>query len=146
MNERITEYCGSIGMGEPLIEQVRGLYQECQALLAGETIEDMFINEYVTEDGTREYDTLHFFTESLVIEVERFVSIPRIWITEIRVLYLFLEKKDFDFVTAKQSSRLTVRVDWLSGSFTLNLKASGDHCQILVAILRKHILPHVREQ
>jgi hypothetical protein len=146
MHDNIKEYCKSVGLGDTLTGQVESLLRECQSLVPNHSIQDAFIGEYTTSDGSRVYDNLHFFTDRLVFEIENFVSRPTIWIQEYGRMNIRIEKHDFDFTRANPSSRLAVTVDWTDNSdFALNPKATGDNCLQLIRILRKYVLPYVTE-
>ncbi len=143
MTDDFLEYCGSVGMGNSLKQQVSEFHDQLVSFVPAQPIEDIFIGEYVTNDGTRQDDTLHFFTNSNVFEIENFVSKPKIWIVKYGPSYLEMSKEDFDLSDPIAGSRLNIRVEWEGQHFELNMRASGENCSKLLDVVRRHILPRV---
>lgn len=143
MNNEFENYCSSVGMGDSLKQQVSELHDQLSMFIPAQPIEDIFIGEYVTNDGIRQYDTLHFFTRSNVFEIESFVSKPRIWIARYEPCYFEMTKEDFDLSTPAESSRFNVSVSWASQGYMLNMRASGENCSKLLNVVQKYILPGV---
>lgn len=143
MNNEFENYCSSVGMGDSLKQQVSELHDQLRRFIPALAIEDIFIGEYVTNDGIRQYDTLHFFTSSNVFEIESFVSHPKIGIAKLGPCYLEMSKEDFDLSTPAESSRLKVNVVWAAQGFMLNMQASGENCSMLLNVVQKYILPGV---
>ncbi len=149
MKQNITEYLGSIGMGEVLIEKVKTFHDQYIAIM--EILEDSvlsaFVSEYVNEDGQRQYTTLLFFTETQVCEIENFLSdAPTIWLSLItdNLNFVGFSPKEYDFVEDSPASRLNIETRWKHGtSFILNLQASGNNCKQLLEVTRRYLLPNV---
>lgn len=142
MNQEITNYLKSLGMGEILIEKI-GTYYNNFYRIYGETMDDAVISEYINEDGQRQYESLFFFSENHVFEVSNFLlAESKMWISCLNgnISYLGFTHKDFDYIAPTASSRLNVDTKWKQGtSFILNIKASGNNCLHLLNIVQKYM-------
>ena len=111
----------------------------------GEPFLDILIGEYVTEEGSREYESLLFLTENYVLEAERFAVEPKLWITTYRhrIDHMSFQSKDYDLKVASSSSRVNFRCEWASSDFELVYRASGSNCDHLRTFALHHILPNL---
>lgn len=130
-------------MGKAIVGTVAALHQQCQTLIQQESINDVFISEYTKEGGAREYETLHFFTESHFFEVLHFVSSPEIWIAKYAPVHVSLTRKNFDFANATSESRFVADINFVDSDFHLEFKASSDNCMNAMNIINKYILPRI---
>jgi hypothetical protein len=136
MNQPFLDYLSSVGMASPLVARVAALEHECK-LLTPEEITHYFVSEVIQQDATRQYLTLCFFTNHYVFELENFVSQPRLWIAKLdHVENCECEAMDFDFASARESSRLNAVLRWAGLGYTLDLKASGQNCMQLVRVVK----------
>jgi len=130
-------------LGDLLSKQAEDLHSECQSLFPEQPIRDIFLAEYLTSEGSRQYGCLHYFTSTRVFEIESFESKPVIWCAALEPVTLKLAKQDFDLQCATDSSRLNARVGWTRNDFVLDMKASGKNCEDLMKVLRTYFLPQV---
>jgi hypothetical protein len=131
-------------MGSPLIERAEHVLASIVRFLP-EDPRYFFVSEYRDEDGNRSYESLWVMTASLMSEAEQFVTDDSFDITRVsfglnRVL---VEKEDFDFERAQESSRLKVDVKISNSGTGLigEFKASGSNCLDLQQILNEYFVP-----
>lgn len=138
------EYLRDIGILEPLQRKIEGIY-EIFRKLCPDTIIDMFINDYIDEDGTRRYEHLRFFSEKHVMSAMNFVTEEDLRIGPIKrqIRLIRIQKKDYDLQNATEQSRLIVIVEY-NGTLS-TLKACKRNCDYLRDIVRKFIVPNLKE-
>ena len=125
-----------------LLERIEFIYNLCSDMCQ-DKIEDVFVTDYVKEDGMREYENLWFFSKGYCLEAKKFLSEINLDITPIknRVTYWTVTAQDFDFKKASEKSRLHLRYDLvqrISGEF----KAARGNCDSLQAIINKYVKPN----
>jgi len=144
MKNEFIEYLKSIGLTEPIIGRIEHIYQFYKEISSDE-IRDIFVTEYIKEDGSREYENLWFFSSKCCMEAKLFITKDDFDVAPMRndVMYLRIQKQDYDFEKATEKSRIQLRFDlsYVRGI----LKASKENCDHLKRILLEYILPNVKE-
>ena len=125
-----------------LITRVEHIYTLCTNMCP-EKIEDIFVTDYIKEDGTREYENLWFFSKGYCLEAKKFLSQIDLDITPLpnRINYWTVTIQDFDFKKASEKSRLTLQfrtVQEIHGDY----KAAKRNCDYLNMIINKYIKPN----
>lgn len=143
MKGDLTAYLKSIGMSDVLMRRVETIQEFYQGICPDE-IRDIFVNDFIKEDGTREYGSVWFFSQTYAMEAKSFTSKDDFDMTPLRkrLTYWRVEKQDYDFAKATEKSRvlLQIRMDYpVTGEF----RASKENCDFLRDVLRKHILPNL---
>jgi hypothetical protein len=143
MKAEFVDYLKAIGMTEPLIERVDSVHSFYETLLHDE-VTDIFVSEYVTEDGIRQYESLWFFSAEYVLEAKQFIKQDDFDITPIRGLikYWKVEKKEYDFREATTASRCTVIFTTEPGT-SATFKASGMNCDKIRDIALRLMIPNL---
>ena len=149
MNENFIRYLKAIGLVGPLIDRISSVMDTCQQICP-ETLTDIFVSEYMKEDGTREYENLWFFSEGYCVEAKSFILTISLdcapW--KKMVVNLRVECKDYDFKKATEKSRLNatfaIRAAPPSGLVGI-LKASKENCDYMKDILNKYLIPNYIE-
>lgn len=142
MKPKITTYLRSIGMKKPLIERI-GLVCDRFTQLTSLDIEDLFVSEYVLEDGTRAYDDIRIFAPGMIVEADQFQSHDSFFINPVEGLQRMaweISAKKFDFKSATADSRLTARLS--TGDYSVPFKASKENCEVLTTIIQKYLPAH----
>lgn len=143
-SNRVAEYLKAMGITEPLkkrIETIYGYYRE----ICPDKILDIFISEYITEDGLREFQDLRFFSKTCLMLAPNFVTENDLRISPMkkRIGWMMFETRDYDFKNATEKSRLTL-TGWYGerpgGEFVL--KGSKENCDYLMKVFHKHIVPN----
>lgn len=141
MKEGFVEYLGSVDMAEILIARVRTIYEFYQTTSPCE-IEDIFVSEYINDQGQRVYESLWFFAQQSYMEAKQFASQDDFDFMRGRLIRWQVQKHDYDFDSdATIKSRLALRFQSPSG-VSGNLKASGKNCEHLKSIMVKYVIPN----
>lgn len=103
-------------------------------------IEDIFIDDYLKEDGTRDYEDLWFFSNLYCLEAKKFLTQIDLDITPIkqRITYWSVKIQDFNFKESSEKSRFSLGFNLLQG-VSGTLKASKRNCDYLQVIIVKYI-------
>ena len=145
MKEKFIKYLDCISMANAFRNKIETIYKLCKELCA-EEITDIFITDYIKEDGSREYENLWFFSEKHCMEAKQFRTIDDFDIIPIkkRVTYWNIQKNNYDFKNATEKSRLFLRVNFefgMGGDF----KAAKENCDYLKKIILKYIMKNMKE-
>jgi len=144
MTLQLGEYLLSIGLTQTArgrVDQIHAFYRE----VCPDDITGVFVTDFVTEEGLREYQNLWFFSDRFCMEATQFMS--RDWfdmaLLKNAVVRWAIKKQNYDFEQARETSRLHIEVGLLhnvSGSFS----ASRENCDYLRDVLLRHIVPNMR--
>lgn len=145
MKENFIKYLDRIKIPKALHPRIGEIYKHHRGLYGALSLKDIFISEYVKEDGKRELENLWFFTHKLLLESKMFINQDDFDATPLknRILYWRLKKQNYDFKKATKKSRLTIEFNLESGVSGI-LKSSGVNCDELKKILNKYIIPNVK--
>jgi hypothetical protein len=104
-------------------------------------IEDIFIDDYLKEDGTRDYEDLWFFSNLYSLEAKKFLTQIDLDITPMKqqIVYWSVQVQDFNFKESSEKSRFSLHFRVLEGGITGDLKASKRNCDYLQVIAVKYI-------
>jgi hypothetical protein len=143
MKKQFTAYLKSIGMSDVLIRRVETIHKFYQDICP-EEITGIFVNDFMKEDGNREYESLWLFSQTYVMEAKSFISKDKFDMTPLhkKVTYWKIEKQDYDFAKATEKSRVNLQIVFCSpidGIF----KASKENCDFLRNVFLKHIMPNL---
>ncbi|MGD0856150.1 MAG: hypothetical protein ABSA18_10150 [Dehalococcoidia bacterium] len=143
MNTEFKTYLDSIGMTNVLIKRVEAIYDFYNNVASVE-IADIFVTDFIKEDGSREYESVWFFSPSYAMEAKSFISKDEFDISPIRkrITYWSIVKQDYDFLEATDKSRLQISFS-LHEMTTGDLKASKENCNYLKGIFQKYVLPNI---
>src|SRR4051794_10673530 len=104
-------YLRDLGMRNALVERVTTFYHAYRALVT-DPVTDIFVSEYVDDEGTRQYENLWLFWEKYVAEALSFVNQERSDLMTLveNVGWIGLTRREFDLHTATPASRFTVNI------------------------------------
>lgn len=142
----IQKYLEDIGITEPIRKRIDEVYSYIQRINPS-TFTDIFVTEYIKEDGTRVYSDVDFFTETgIIVTMEGFLINNAIVVANIKKHFVVLElnAKDYDFKKANEKSRLKISTWYDSPEVTGELRATGRNCDYAMEIYRKYLLPNIR--
>lgn len=144
MKGNFTVYLQSLGFTEillPKCNEIFGILSE----MADEEILDIFISEYLQEDGTRYYEDFRVFTETTCLVAKDFLHEHRfaLWNLKDRYHNANLHSTNYDYKEATALSRLTIYCYSKEGQTGLVMKASKKNCDHLYNIFKKHIRPNL---
>lgn len=147
MEEKFNEYLKSIGItSKSLCDRIQTIYRIYSEVICPDQIEDIFVSEYFKEDGSREYESLWFFTSKYCMEAKQFTMKEDFDIEPItkKISYWKVQSENYDFKEAKETSRLYLEfiIDLASG-ITSRLKAAKGNCDFLKELIFKYIRPNL---
>jgi hypothetical protein len=142
MKPQFLEYLNKIGITAPeLIAKVDGALA-LATKLCPEDIQDIFINDYINQDGSREYEEFDGFSEHFMTRVAPLVPTP----TNCSMLKLIpgratiqISPMDYDFEAATEKSRLVIEIDSDPNYYTA--KAAKANCDHLWEMYNKYLFP-----
>lgn len=145
MKGKFIKYLDCISIANAFRNKIETIYKLCKELCP-EEITDIFITDYIKEDGSREYENLWFFSDKHCMEAKQFRTRDDFDIIHIkkRVTYWNIQKQNYDFKNATEKSRLFLRVNFefgMSGEF----KAAKENCDYLKKIILKYIMKNMKE-
>lgn len=122
------------------IESIMGFYTS----ITPEDILDIFISEYLQEDGSRMYESLWLFSEHYAMEAKNFITsdnFDRVYLSK-QVGRWQIEKTEYDFVNATDSSRMIISfsIEESGLGITGKLKSSKQNCDSLKNIFLNYVL------
>ena len=145
MEEKFINYLKSIGITETLHEKIEEIYKFYKDICPDE-ITDIFVTEYVKEDGSREYQNLWFFSPKYCMEAKLFVTQDDFDIAPIgnRIERWGIKKQDYDFKKVTEKSRFYL--NFITDSNTrAAFQASKKNCDYLKNIFLQYVLPNLKE-
>lgn len=143
MKTEFKDYLKDINMSDILVERVMEVFNFYQLVHANE-ITDIFVTDYLKEDGERVYESLWFFSQGYLMEAKGFMSKDEFDMSPLLkcVSYWSLEKKNYDFQKATVKSRLFIKIKFSELDINAQFKASKENCDYLKNIFHKYILPN----
>lgn len=141
MKPEFQKYLKNIGVTKPIQNRVEHFYCLCRDMAFGQLL-GVFIDEYLTEDKTRKYTGLSFFSQYFIFSVTNFLTDDKIEIFNIKTCFdsITIIVENFDFKKANDKSLMSVQI-YHSTVAKGGYKASQKNCEYLVRILRKYIRP-----
>ena len=145
MKEEFVKYLESIGITKTLLKRVKTIY-EFYTEACPDEIAAIFVNDYIKEDSSREYENLWFFSLKYCMEAKLFITKDDFDITPIekRIIYWEINKQDYDFKKSIEKSRLNLIIR-LDTGITGNLRGSKENCDYLKDIIFKYVVPNLKE-
>jgi hypothetical protein len=141
MKKEFIEYLESVGITGSLTKRVEEIHDFYNKVL-GYQIDDIFISEYLNQDGSRYFDSLLLFSGDYFCEAKTFITEDDFDADVIRneITYFTLQKTDFDIINDKitEKSRAVLTFNLPDGRYG-ELKASKENCLKLKEILLKYI-------
>jgi len=148
MKKEFGDYLESIGLTDVIIKRIEVVYQFYEKTLGklDDEIQDIFVTDYISKDGMRQYENLWFFGKNYFMEAKLFLNQDDFDISPSakKIDWIQVKKQDYDFVKANEKSRLYVNLLFLSKAGTASFKASEDNCDYLKEIYLKHMLSNLR--
>lgn len=146
MKQEFESYLNSIELSsETIIKNVERLYQYASKLCP-EEIKDMFVSDFIKENGSREYENLWFFSQNYMMEARNFrndreydIDIAKYseWIS-----YYRTQLKDYDLVSASSESRMSLQFI-NNDNTTFMLKASRGNCDKLISVIENYVKKNI---
>ncbi len=145
MKSEFVDYLNEIGITDLFQDKAKGIYSFYEKLYP-DSIQDIYVSEYIDEEGKRQYENLWFFTSTTFMEAKQFLTEDNFdaapYVKKFK--HWTIEKKNYDFGDSTDISRMKLRVAFATG-LGAELKASGKNCYYLKEIFLKYIKPNLDE-
>ena len=139
MKPEFETYLKKIGFTTPFLEKAERVYSFYFDIY-GEQIEDIFVSEYVDDDGKRIFENLWFFTSYAVMEAKNFLfedNFDAMCHSNIIVLWR-IKNTNIEGNVFNSESRIYLTFS-VPEDFHADYKASGNNCKHLMHIFHKYI-------
>lgn len=138
------EYLNSVGISTAtLVNKVERTLRAARRICP-EEVQNIYVSDWISTEGQREYGHLHLFTDSYIIESANFVTDTNVnielTILKERVKYVLVKYNDY-FEKANEASRLSVRFDTDSAAF--ELKGAKENCDKLIEVYDKYVKTNI---
>jgi len=145
MKDSFVYYLHSIGMTETLMQRISTIFDFYSETCPDE-ITDIFVTDYIKQDGTREYENIWFFSSLFCMEAKLFITADDFDITPFknRIVRWKIEKQNYIVTRATDQSRATVDFSLDTGVYG-KMKASKENCDYLWVIIQKYISPNLKK-
>lgn len=147
MKPEFEEYFKSIGITSDeycrRIEEIMSFFLE----FTEEEIDDIFVDEYIKEDGTRIYEGITLYSNSYDMAGLDFLTEDHFhfFLRKKKMEGFKIKKKNYDFKKATDTSRLNIEMFYDSRNLISDFKASKENCNHLKQIFLKYFLPNWKE-
>lgn len=147
MEAKFKVYLETIGITGALLSKVETIALFYSELL-GYKLDDIFVSEYLNQDGSRVYEGLWFFNKEYCFEAKFFASEEDFDSDKMTnsVTYFNLKKSEYDIITNNPTdkSRATL-IFGLKLPRHGELKATKENCKQLRHIFLTYIHPNYKE-
>ena len=142
MEKAFIDYLENIGISGALLTKVEDVYKFFNEYLEHK-IDDIFVSEYVDQDGSRIYENLWFFNENFCFEAKLF-NIQEDYdscVIKNNIEYFTIKKIDCDLIANKtnDNSRMILDFRFKVSSIGGQLKSSKENCKYLSIIIKKYM-------
>ena len=129
-------------MGDVLVQRIVDLTAEAEAVL-GIPLVDLFINDHIDGENTRQYSDLFLFTEHHCVQIRNFPNGDTLDIDLINrsIANVVINKVAFDYVATRPDSRMSVNYS-TAAHMGASFSASRENCMKLMEIVRTRIVPN----
>ena len=146
MKAEFLEYLNSIGItAEEYLKRIETII-EFHSNICKEEIIDIFVDEYIKEDGTRDYDDINFFSNEYDFTARQFLIEDKFVLTKRtkNAIAIIIKKNNYDFKKATENSRLNLEVRYDISKLYAIFKASKENCDHLKQIYFKYLAPNIK--
>lgn len=148
MKDEFIKYLRLIGITtEEYFKRIETI-MEVHSELCQEEIIDIFVEDYIKEDGTREHDCINLYSNKFDFGAEQFLTDDNFTLSQRmkNVTAIKIKKKDYDFKKATEKSRLNIEVRYDISDVYGTFRASKENCDYLKQIYFKYIAPNLQEK
>jgi hypothetical protein len=143
MKKEFLTYLNAINTTQTVQNRVAMFYNLCQNICT-EDLVDIFVDDYVNQDGSISYTGLSFFSKNFTLSIPNFLTSDIISIlgNKVAVQWFRLQIRDYDFKKGNDQSRISM--DLMKGiTATGYYKGSRNNCDFLLEIMKKYLLPNI---
>jgi len=140
----VLEYYEFLSLTPPVRSRVEEVVSQIRALCQ-EDMSDIFISEYVQQDGSHIYGSVWTFSKTFVSEglLLQAADSTRFDVVQVKgnVAQIVIEQRHFDWnAPAADSSRLTVEVRFRLTGLVGQMQATGRNCEVLRELVMKYLV------
>lgn len=146
MKEDFKEYLMDLDMKNTLIDRVEKIMMFFEEVYPAKDVEDIFVEEYITQHGSREYGSLQLFSNDLIFEAKNFAKDMddfSYYPLNNHIKLIRITKEKYDFLKATPDSRFNLYFNIDSEVF-YELKSTQENCDHLKTIFMKYIKPNIQ--
>lgn len=145
MKEKFDTYIEIIGIKGELIDRIKTICEQYKEI-STEEITDIFITDYINEDGSREYENLWLFSDDCCMEANNFITEDSFdcSVLKNRITRWEVNKQNYDFRDTSEKSRLNINFN-MENDISGTLKASRENCNVLKDIFLTYIKPNLKK-
>lgn len=145
MNEKFVKYLEAIDI-PPLIitDRIEKIFKWYENTCPDE-ITDIVVSEYLTDEGTRVYENLWFFSKFYCMEAKEFLRKEDFDMTYLmkQVYYWNIKNNKYELETATNESQVYLEFVYAYADLKGIIKASKKNCDYLFKILKTYIIPNL---
>lgn len=141
MERKYKDYLASIGIYGGIVERIENIMEQYRVIFPDKEVKDIFVTDYFSEDGNRNYESLWLFYDDVVCEAKNFITLDNFDCAKYSKDHLSLwriEKKDFNLVEYNDNSRISLNANF-GIDFEWEMKAARNNCIKLVQIIRERV-------
>jgi len=138
LKSEFSDYLKQFKISQTITDRIHEIYNTYVDIL-GLELDDIFITDYVTSANDRKLENLWFFNSKYMFEAKDFTTGFNIDAMRLDVIIHWeIKKRDYDFKTATEKSRLTISTKEFEASIGSTMRASGENCNQLFYIFQKY--------
>lgn len=141
--EKFYDYLKGIGLtSTPFTEKIESVYNICSQMCP-EEIKDIFVSNYIKNDGNEEFISLWFFSDKYCLEAKQFLTKYDIDIAYLyqSIKYWTIKLEDYSYNDISDKSKLSFEAESLHGIY-FTFRSQGKNCGYLKAIIDKYFKPN----
>jgi hypothetical protein len=145
MNRGMVDYLQSLNVSQPIFQRVHNVYDFFREMLPEDVdLVELFVTQYITEEGAREYENLWFFSDEYLMEAKDFLTVDEFDTIALNsnVRRWEIRGQDYNYRRATDKSRIFLHITF-SDQIGADLRASQKNCDYLMAILKKYFVPNL---
>ncbi len=142
MEQKHSNYLEDIGIKGALQTRIQTIINEYKKILPNKELQDVFVTDYFTEDGSRKYENLWLFFNDIICEAKNFNSEDNYDCVTYKPsgsTYWKITKKEYSFEETNDSSRFNIDLN-INSEIKAILKSSRNNCKYLKEILLKYFI------
>jgi hypothetical protein len=143
MKSEFNEYLKMLAVSNIVKKRSQAAY-ELFSTAIGENIDQIFISDFINQDGLMQFDTLWFFSKNYLMQAKNFLQTDSYEIMPYKSLItnITIELQNFDFKDTNEKSRLNLRIK-ISPSGEYYFKSSNLNCNQLKNIYFDYFLKNI---
>jgi hypothetical protein len=142
MKDEQLKYLDSIGINGNVITRIESIIKQYSIILKEVELRDIFVCDYITEDKTRNYDSLWLFFDGYICESKNFLisdDFDCAKYSKSDNKYWNIQKEKYEMSETNDESRIVLRVSFLN-TLKFSMKAAKNNCEELMRVFSTWII------